>query len=174
MSDPQIVSDRDALAELCKRVSEAPRVALDTEFHAERTYSPRLMVVQIAFDDGTAIVDALALGDLRDLVLALTHTTVVGHALSADLKIFADRFGLVPPRVFDTQVAAAFLGYGMQISLADLVRSVCDVRLAKSQTVSDWSSRPFSQQQVEYLVGDVAHLLALYDALRPRLEEKGR
>jgi len=174
VSDPQIVADRDALAELCTRVSEAPRVALDTEFHAERTYSPRLMVVQIAFDDGTAIVDALALGDLRDLVLALTHTTVVGHALSADLKIFADRFGLVPPRVFDTQVAAAFLGYGMQISLADLVRSVCDVRLAKSQTVSDWSSRPFSQQQVEYLVGDVAHLLALYDALRPRLEEKGR
>ncbi len=174
MSDPQIVADRAALAEVCERVSEAPRVALDTEFHAERTYSPRLMVVQIAFDDGTAIVDALALGDLRDLALALTHTTVVGHALSADLKIFADRFGLVPPRVFDTQVAAAFLGYGMQISLADLVRSVCGVRLAKSQTVSDWSSRPFSQQQVEYLVGDVAHLLELYDALRPRLEEKGR
>lgn len=174
MSDPQIVADRAGLADLCARVSEAPRVALDTEFHAERTYSPRLMVVQIAFDDGTAIVDALALGDLRDLVLALTHTTVVGHALSADLKIFADRFGLVPPRVFDTQVAAAFLGYGMQISLADLVRSVCGVRLAKSQTVSDWSSRPFSQQQVEYLVGDVAHLLELYDALRPRLEEKGR
>jgi ribonuclease D len=171
---PAIVSDRVALDALCARVGDAARVALDTEFHAERTYSPRLMVVQLAFDEDAAIVDALAVPDLRPLATALTHTTVVGHALSADLKIFADRFDLVPPRVFDTQVAAAFLGYGMQISLADLVRSVCGVRLAKSQTVSDWSSRPFSERQIEYLVGDVAHLLPLYDALRPRLEQKGR
>jgi ribonuclease D len=171
---PAIVSDRVALDALCVRVGDAARVALDTEFHAERTYSPRLMVVQLAFDEDAAIVDALAVPDLRPLATALTHTTVVGHALSADLKIFADRFDLVPPRVFDTQVAAAFLGYGMQISLADLVRSVCGVRLAKSQTVSDWSSRPFSERQIEYLVGDVAHLLPLYDALRPRLEQKGR
>jgi len=171
---PVIVADRAELERLCARVSEADRVALDTEFHAERTYSPRLMVVQIAFDDGAAIIDALAVADLRKLALALTHTTVVGHALSADLKIFADRFDVVPPRVFDTQVAAAFLGYGMQISLADLVRGVCGVRLSKSQTVSDWSARPFSQRQVEYLVDDVAYLLPVYDALRPRLEELGR
>jgi ribonuclease D len=171
---PSIVADRAALEQLCIRVRDAARVALDTEFHAERTYSARLMVVQLAFDDGAVIVDALALTDLRQLVLALTQTTVVGHALSADLKIFADRYGLVPSRVFDTQIAASFLGYGMQISLADLVRSVCGVRLAKSQTVSDWSARPFSERQVEYLVDDVVHLLPVYDALLPRLERKGR
>ncbi|MGC2363188.1 MAG: hypothetical protein WA428_12840, partial [Candidatus Cybelea sp.] len=87
---PSIVADRPGLDELCARVRDAARVALDTEFHAERTYSARLMVVQLAFDDGAVIVDALALTDLRPLVLALTQTTVVGHALSADLKIFAD------------------------------------------------------------------------------------
>jgi len=174
MNAPEIIVERPAFDALCERVGSAGRVGLDTEFHAERTYSPRLMVVQLAFDDGAAIVDALALRDLRPLALALTHTTVVGHALSADLKIFADRFDLVPPRVFDTQIAAAFLGYGMQVSLADLVRGICGVRLAKSQTVSDWSARPFSPRQIEYLVGDVAHLLPLYDTLRPRLEEKGR
>jgi ribonuclease D len=174
VTSPLIVNDRPALERLCARVRDAARVGLDTEFHAERTYSPRLMVVQLAFDDGAAIVDALALPDLQQLALSLTQTTVVGHALSADLKIFADRYGLVPPRVFDTQIAAAVLGYGMQVSLADLVRSLCDVRLAKSQTVSDWSTRPFSERQVEYLVGDVAYLLPVYDAERPLLEEKGR
>jgi ribonuclease D len=174
VTTPQIVADAIAFDRLCARVADADRVGLDTEFHAERTYAPRLMVVQLAFDDGAAIVDPLALADLRPLALALTHTTVVGHALSADLKIFADRFDLVPPRVFDTQIAAAFLGYGMQISLADLVRGLRGVRLAKSQTVSDWSARPFSPRQIEYLVGDVAHLLPLYDALRPRLDEQGR
>jgi ribonuclease D len=171
---PRIVADAAEFDRLCTRVAGADRIALDTEFHAERTYTPRLMVVQLAFDDGAAIVDTLAIKDLRALAVALTQTTVVGHALSADLKIFADRFDLVPPRVFDTQVAAAFLGYGMQVSLADLVRGVCGVRLAKSQTVSDWSARPFSPRQIEYLVGDVAHLLPIYDALRPRLEELGR
>jgi ribonuclease D len=171
---PQVVSNEATLAQLCARVAEADRIGLDTEFHAERTYSPRLMVVQIAFDDGVAIIDALAVPDLSKLALALTHTTVVGHALSADLKIFADRFDLVPPRIFDTQVAAAFLGYGMQVSLADLVRSICGVRLAKSQTVSDWSSRPFSARQIEYLIDDVTHLLPVFDSERPRLEELGR
>lgn len=174
MIAPAIVSEQPALDELCARVRDAGRVGLDTEFHAERTYAPRLMVVQLAFDDGTAVVDPIALSDLRPLAMALTHTTVVGHALSADLKIFADRFDLVPPRIFDTQIAAAFVGYGMQISLSDLVRNVCGVRLAKSQTVSDWSARPLSPRQLEYLVDDVAYLLPLYDSLRQRLEEKGR
>ena len=171
---PEIVADSASLERLCARVADAARVGLDTEFHAERTYTPRLMLLQLSFDDGAAIVDALALPDLHALVTSLTQTTVVGHALSSDLKIFADRYDLVPPRIFDTQIAASFLGYGMQVSLADLVRSVCNVRLAKSQTVSDWSTRPLSEKQIEYLVGDVAHLLELYDALRDRLEGKGR
>ncbi len=174
MSSVPIVNEPRAFTQLCARVRNAARVALDTEFHAERTYAARLMVLQLAFDDGVAIVDALALPDLQPLALALTHTTVIGHALSADLKIFADRYGVVPSRVFDSQVLAAFLGYGMQVSLGDLVRSVCGVRLAKSQTVSDWSARPFSARQIEYLVDDVIHLLPLYDALVPRLVEKGR
>lgn len=174
MSAADLVADSPSLGRLCARVRAAERVALDTEFHAERTYAPRLMVVQIAFDDGAAIVDPLAIPDLHGLIDALGTPTVVGHALSSDLKIFADRFGTVPARVFDTQVAAAFLGYGMQISLADLVRDLRRVRLAKSQTVSDWSSRPFSARQLEYLVDDVAHLLPMYDSLRARLEAKGR
>ena len=158
MKTPEIVADSVTFGRLCARVADADRVGVDTEFHAERTYSPRLMVVQLAFDDGAAIVDALALSDLRPLALALIHTTIIGHALSADLKLFADRFDLVPPRVFDTQIAAAFLGYGMQVSLAELVRGLRGVRLTKSHTVSDWSARPFSERQIEYLVDDVVHL----------------
>lgn len=162
------------LEALCERVRGAPRVALDTEFHAERSYSPRLMVVQLAFDDGTVIVDPLAIPDLRPLIDAFASTTVIGHALSSDLKIFAERFESVPPLVFDSQVAAAFLGFGMQISLADLVRELEGVRLAKTQTVSDWSTRPFTQRQIEYLVDDVVHLLPMLDKLRDRLEHTGR
>lgn len=174
MTAAHIVSEPSSLQALCARVRQSPRVGLDTEFHAERSYAPRLMVVQIAFDDGVAIVDPLALEDLRPLAEAMREPAVIGHALSSDLKIFADRYSVLPQRVYDTQVEAAFAGYGMQVSLADLVRDLRGVRLAKSQTVSDWSSRPFSPRQIDYLVDDVAHLLPMQDALRERLEAKGR
>ncbi len=170
----QMVSDDAALTRACERVAAAPRVGLDTEFHNERTYTARLMVIQLAFEDGYAVIDPLAVRDLSPLAQALTQTTVIGHALSSDLKIFADRFDQVPQNVFDCQVAAAFLGFGLAISLADLVRELCGVRLKKSQTVSDWSARPFSSEQLEYLVDDVAHLFEMHDALSARLREKGR
>jgi ribonuclease D len=170
----QTIETPAQLAKLCERISSSAHVGLDTEFHTERTYSPRLMVAQLAFDAGVAIVDPLALPNLRPLVEALTRITVVGHALSSDLKIFADRFELVPADVFDTQVAAAFLGYGMQVSLADLVRDLERVRLAKSQTVSDWSTRPFTPKQLDYLVEDVAHLLPMHAKIAERLERAGR
>lgn len=132
------------------------------------------MLVQLAFEDGVAIVDALAVPQLRPLIEALSNTEVIGHALSSDLKIFADRFDLVPRNVFDTQVAAAFLGYGVQVSLAELVHDLRGIRLAKSQTVSDWASRPLSERQIEYLVDDVAHLLEMADTLCERLAAVGR
>ncbi|HEY9085016.1 MAG TPA: HRDC domain-containing protein [Candidatus Tyrphobacter sp.] len=169
-----MIESADALESLCARVLSAKRVAIDTEFHAERTYSPRLMVVQLAFQDGVAIVDPLAVPQLDALAEALTHTEVVGHALSSDLKILADRFDRVPTHVLDTQIAAAFLGYGVQISLADLVHDLRGVRLTKSQTVSDWGTRPLSPRQIEYLVDDVAHLLPMQDVLLERLRNAGR
>jgi ribonuclease D len=169
-----MITSPRALDQLCERIRVSERVGIDTEFHNERTYTARLMVIQLAFNDGCVIVDPLALSDLSPLAEALSHTTVVGHALTSDLKIFADRFQRVPEQVFDCQVAAAFLGYGMAISLADLVRDLCGVRLKKSQTVSDWSARPLSDRQLEYLVDDVAHLLDMHDVLSARLRDKRR
>ncbi|HTX04067.1 MAG TPA: HRDC domain-containing protein [Candidatus Acidoferrales bacterium] len=176
-----MVSDASALASLCARIADAPRVGLDTEFHAERSYTANLMVVQIAIPKGNngginevAIIDPLAVRNLRHLVDALHATTVVGHALTSDLKIFADQFEMLPAAVFDTQLAAAFCGYGLSISLLDLVRDLAKVQLRKSQTVSDWSTRPLSVKQVDYLVDDVRYLFSLQDALIERLRERGR
>jgi ribonuclease D len=174
MRNVRTVDTPGALTELCERLRSAARIGLDTEFHNERSYTARLMVVQIAFEDGFAVVDPLALPDLLPLAQALSETTVVGHALGSDLKIFADRFGIVPREIFDCQIAAAFLGYGLSISLADLVRDLQGVRLRKLHTVSDWSRRPLSDGQIEYLIDDVAHLLPMHDELSKRLKEKHR
>jgi len=169
-----LVDTPDALAAVCERIARSPRVGIDTEFHNEKSYTAHLMVIQLAFDDGVAIVDPLALRDLRPLIDALAGATVVGHALSSDLRIFADTFDRLPGAAFDTQAAAAFCGYGLTISLLDLVRDLAGVTLKKSQTVSDWSMRPFSPMQLDYLVDDVKYLFALHDALQKRLTERGR
>ena len=170
----EVVDTPEALATLCERIAGVSRVGLDTEFHTEKSYTPHLMVVQLLFDDGVAIVDPLALRDLRPLIDALTRTTVVGHALSSDLRILADAFETLPGAVFDTQLAAAFAGYGLSISLLDLVRELCGVTLRKSQTVSDWSTRPFTPKQLDYLVDDVKYLFDLEDRLREKLRKRGR
>jgi ribonuclease D len=174
VSDVVLVDNPGSLAALIERVKNAPRVGIDTEFHNERSYSAQLMVVQLAFDDGVAIVDPLTLGDLRPLVEVLARTEIVGHALSSDLRILAEDYGSLPQTAFDTQVAAAFCGYGLTISLLDLVRELAGVTLRKSQTVSDWSTRPLSPKQIDYLVDDVRYLFALADRLGALLAERGR
>ncbi|MBV8644083.1 MAG: ribonuclease D [Candidatus Eremiobacteraeota bacterium] len=177
MAEPvtvSLVDTPEALAATCARVAASERIGIDTEFHTEKSYTPHLMVVQVLFDDGVALIDPLALRDLRPLVDALAGARVVGHALSSDLRILADAFETLPHAVFDTQVAAAFVGYGLSISLLDLVRDLCGVTLRKSQTVSDWSTRPFTAKQVEYLVDDVRYLFDLEDRLRAKLSARGR
>jgi len=170
----ELIEDAAGLAAYCAHLATVERVALDTEFHNERSYAARLMVVQVVAGDRVAIVDPLKVRDLEPLAEALATKTIVGHALQSDLKILADRFGRLPAAAFDTQLAAAFCGYGMSISLADLVSDIVGIRLRKSQTVSDWSTRPLSAQQIDYLVDDVKHLFALQDALRERLQRSGR
>ncbi len=170
----RVIEDPAALAELCEHILAVDRVALDTEFHNERSYAARLMVVQLVVGDEVALVDPLRIPNLEPLADALASKTIVGHALASDLKIFADRFDRLPRAAFDTQLAAAFCGYGMSISLADLVQDIARIRLRKSQTVSDWSSRPLSPQQIDYLVDDVRHLFELQDTLTERLEAAHR
>lgn len=169
-----VIDDAAGLARTVDRIVRAERVGIDTEFHTEKSYTPHLMVVQLLFDDGVAIVDPLVLRDLQLLIDALAGARVVGHALSSDLRILADSYDTLPRAVYDTQVAAAFVGYGLSISLLDLVRDLCGVTLRKSQTVSDWSLRPFTHKQLEYLVDDVKYLFALEDGLREKLRARGR
>lgn len=169
-----LVEDAAALSALCRRIEDAERIALDTEFHNERSYAARLMVVQLVVGDEVALIDPLQIPDLQPLAAVLAPKIVVGHALQSDLKIFADRFGRLPSAAFDTQLAAAFCGYGMSISLGDLVHDIAGIRLRKSHTVSDWGTRPLTPGQIEYLVDDVRFLFALQDRLTERLRATGR
>jgi ribonuclease D len=76
--------------------------------------------------------------------------------------------------VVDTQVVAAFLGYGFQTGLSMLLERVLKVRIRKDQTYTDWTRRPLRPEQLSYAREDVLHLLPLYDKLAAELAQRGR
>lgn len=146
---------------------------LDTEFVAERSYWPRLCLVQISWPGGIALVDALEC-EVRPLAEILTGPgTMVTHAGAADLPILERAVGARPSALFDTQLAAGFVGLGLP-SLSNLVSTALGVRLDKKEQLTDWARRPLSKSARAYAASDVEHLLALTAILRERLRSAGR
>lgn len=176
MTGFRYVDDPGALAELAAALGAETRIALDTEFVRERTYFPVLCLVQIASPSGVALVDPLAIDDLTPLagVLADPRVTKVLHAGRQDIEILLTRLGIVPRPVFDTQLAAALLGHGAQISYAALVESVLGMSLAKAHTRTDWTRRPLHPEQQHYAADDVRYLLELETRLSAALAARGR
>ncbi len=172
---PPLYDRPEQLAEVVQAVAAADRVAIDTEFHGERSYYPRLMLLQVATADGVWLLDPLAL-DLRPLVqqLATGRALVVGHALKNDLRILWTAYDAAFARVFDTQLAAAFLGCGLQMGLAHLVQRVAGVHLAKGEQMADWNQRPLPPKLRQYAGNDVAYLLQVHTEQARRLAELGR
>jgi ribonuclease D len=163
----------DEVRALAVRLSPEPAYALDTEFHGERSYWPKLALVQIAWAGGVALVDPLAV-DARALCPLVTGAgTMVAHAADQDLAILERLCGSSPTALFDTQIAAGFIGLGAP-SLGVLVERLLGVKLAKGDRLTDWTTRPLRDEQRTYAVADVEHLLALRDALVEQLEAEGR
>lgn len=179
MTNHQIITERDALAGACTQWAQAPWIALDTEFVREETYYPRLCLIQITDERGhCSILDALALGDALTLlcpVIASAQVLKVIHAASQDLEVLYRLCGgTTTASLFDTQIAAALLGLGDQISYAALVEKRSGLTLDKSLTRTDWSRRPLTDAELSYAAADVLHLAALFPALRGDLEARGR
>jgi ribonuclease D len=171
------VTQTDALAALCERLSAETYVTIDTEFMRERTYWPELCVVQLGGRADVAVIDALAPGiDLAPLggLLADTRVVKVFHAARQDVEIFLQLFGAVPVPLFDTQVAAMVAGFGDQVGYDSLVAGLAGGQIDKAHRFSDWSARPLSPAQVAYAAADVTHLRTVYERLTARLEREGR
>jgi len=170
----------DEDAALVAAVEEAigtDRYAVDTEFHRERTYWPKVALVQIAWgvgDDARIIlIDPLAvsLEPLTDLFSG--SGLAVMHASSQDIDVFEQAIGTVPAHLYDTQIAAGFAGYGTP-SLTALVEGELGFRLPKGDRLTDWLRRPLDEHQRTYAASDVAHLLEVHRRLDERLRDAGR
>lgn len=173
-----LITDQKALNEFCASLSNEEFITVDTEFLREKTYYPKLCLVQIGAADGRAgAIDPLAkdidLAPVFDL-LADERILKVLHASRQDLEIFFNLTGKVVKPFFDTQIAAMVCGYGDSIGYENLVRNITGGQIDKSSQYTNWSNRPLSQKQVDYALGDVTHLVGVYQHLASELEKRGR
>ncbi len=167
------VADQATFEQLVDELAEQPRYAIDTEFHRERTYFPKLALVQLGWGGRIVLVDPLAV-DVRSLRrLFESPALAVFHAAQQDLDVLTHVCGCVPARIFDTQIAAGFTGYGTP-SLAALLQGELGVNASKGDRLTDWLRRPLTADQQQYAAMDVAHLLELHDRLIASLEAAGR
>ncbi|HLW74406.1 MAG TPA: ribonuclease D [Gammaproteobacteria bacterium] len=177
MADDSLYIDTPAALEsLCARLKGTPWLAVDTEFMRERSYYPELCLVQVATDDTVACIDPLALPSLAPLLTVLLDmgTVKVLHAARQDLEIFFHLTGKVPQPVFDTQVAARFLGLPDQAGYGAVVQSLLGITLDKSHARTDWARRPLPPAALEYAADDVRHLRTLYHRMQSELAARGR
>ena len=154
-------------------LASEPRFALDTEFHRERTYRPQAALIQVAWPGDLVLIDPLAtdVGPLAEVFEA--GGLMVAHAAGQDLEVLQHCCGTVPERIFDTQVAAGFLGLGTP-ALSSLYESQIGWKPPKADRLTDWLVRPLKASQLDYAAGDVKHLLEIHDRLAARLDELGR
>lgn len=161
----------------CKRQRNVDYITVDTEFLRDRTYWPRLCLVQIAGPDEAAAIDTLAPGlDLSPLYDLMSDQSLlkVFHAGRQDVEIFFHAMGSIPEPLFDTQVAAMVCGFGDQVGYEALIAKLVGARIDKSSRFTDWSNRPLTPKQFKYAMADVTHLRPAYEKLADSLEKTGR
>ncbi len=174
-------SSAEDLQKFCERARACRFVTIDTEFLREKTYYPKLCLLQMAIPtedaDSVTLFDTLApefsieplAGLLRD-----RSTVKVLHAARQDLEIFLLQLGTLPEPVFDTQIAAMVCGYGDQVGYETLAREIAGVRIDRSSKITDWSRRPLTTKQLRYAASDVDHLRDIYTHLAARVRRNGR
>lgn len=174
LTNYQWIDDDRRLVEVCESIASAERVAIDTEFHRERTYFPELALVQIAAPSGVYLIDPLAcdVSPLAD-VFARSTITWLAHASQQDLEVLEIATGSTPSTIFDTQIAAGFIGMSTP-SLASLVSSKLGINLSKGDRLTDWMRRPLTPAQCTYAANDVIHLDEVYALITKELEQLER
>lgn len=172
-----MITTTDALKAAVEAAQAAGAVGVDTEFVWDRTYYPTLGVVQLGYPDGHCeLIDATAIEDWAPLgeLMADSKTTKILHDAQQDLTILRRTCGRDPLNTFDTQLSSGFIGLSSTVSLRDLLKTLLRVRLAKTETQSDWVARPLSDAQIEYAEDDVRNSVNLMLKIMERADRLGR
>lgn len=167
------ISTNEQLAEACRQACQKTAVALDTEFVRVRSYYPKLGLIQLYDGEQVSLIDPNPITDFSPFVELLANQKVLKilHACGEDLEVFEHRFQQLPTPLFDTQIAAGFLGFGLSSGFAKLVAHFLQITLDKGASRTDWLMRPLTEIQCQYAAADVWYLLPMYQKLQPLFAE---
>ncbi|MCE5326750.1 MAG: ribonuclease D [Planctomycetaceae bacterium] len=170
-----MVTQPGALRQVCDALAAAGVFGFDTEFIRERSYLPQLCLVQVATASEVWVIDPLQT-DMAPLWQLVADPSIrkIAHAPEQDLELCYLQSQRTPANIFDVQVAAGLVGLHYPISYGRLVQAITGKAIIQDQTVSDWSRRPLSGEQLEYARDDVRYLVGIAAELQRRLEKYGR
>lgn len=164
------------LDDWCRDIADCQVIGFDTEFVSEDRYRPQLCLIQVAAGGRLAVIDPLAMGSTEPFwrLIAEPGRTVIAHAAREESR-FCYRYTDRPiAGLFDTQLAAGFVGLEYPASLATLVHRLLGRTLSKGESRTNWRNRPLSSDQLDYAVRDVIDLEAMYDQLDKSVRDLGR
>ncbi len=165
-----------ALREFAEAHKDTPWLGFDTEFIGEKRYHTLLCLIQVSTPQGLFLIDPLCIEDLSPFEALLTspHILKITHSGENDYRLLFRRSGMVPRKVFDTQIAAGFVGHNYPIGFDRLLRLELGVNLNKSYSVTDWQARPMKEEQIRYALDDVIYLRDLWYKLNEKLSKFDR
>jgi ribonuclease D len=171
---PPVTEDADRLAAVIERFAAGTGpVAVDAERASGYRYSQRAYLVQLRRDGaGTALIDPIGCPDLSGLSAVLQGDEWILHAASQDLTCLAE-VGMVPPRIFDTELAGRLAGFE-RVGLGAMVENILGLRLEKGHSAADWSTRPLPASWLAYAALDVEVLIELRDKIEAELAAQGK
>jgi ribonuclease D len=171
----EYVDTAEALHDLVSRLRGEPLLGVDTEAAGYHRYFDRLSLVQISTRANNFLVDPQAVGALSPLAELFENPAIekIFHDADYDLRILDRDAGMGVNNIFDTQIAAAFLGE-KSLGLGSIAEKYLGLKLPKEHQRADWAERPLTEGMKEYAATDTAHLPELRDRLRADLETRGR
>jgi ribonuclease D len=171
----EYIQSQTELDALGRRLNSVALLAADTEAAGYHRYSDRICLLQLSTRDATFVIDTLAvthLDSLRD-ILSRHETEVVFHDADYDLRLLARDFDVHITKLFDTKIAAQFIGE-RAFGLGTLVEKYVGVKMDKKHQRADWAQRPLPEDMLAYAAEDTQHLPVLRDRLREELVARGR
>ncbi|MEN0050883.1 MAG: ribonuclease D, partial [Bacteroidota bacterium] len=176
MRDYSFLTNEQDLVQFQNENKQIEWLCIDTEFIGEKRYQTLLCLVQVATPNGLYIFDVIQLPHIQPILEMLIDPDIlkITHAGENDYRLLYELYDMIPKNVFDTQVAAGFIGHRYPISFRALVQAELNIRVSKVQTVTDWERRPMKARQIQYALDDVIPLKELHDRLSSKIAALSR
>jgi len=173
MQNMQLLANPKKIQAFLNDLKDSNHISIDIEFMRRNTYFPEPCVMQISNGKIHSCIDLALEIDYKELLCELffSNKLIIFHSCRQDLEIIYMLFGKIPKNIFDTQIAASFLGYKFQIGYAELMKEIFNIEINKSEKMTNWKKRPLTNNQIQYALNDVIHLNDLYHFLNKQLVE---